>query len=78
MDIYKKLNLTTETLFEDNRNLQNAIKALPEDEAERALKIAHELMPMSENIAELCGKVEALLPNKSWPLPTYYDMLFIR
>jgi glutamine synthetase len=41
-------------------------------------KVAKELMPLSVEIANLCNQVEEIVPEDNWPLPKYYDMLFIR
>jgi glutamine synthetase len=35
-------------------------------------------MPISNEIAQLCNSVEEIVPEDNWPLPKYYDMLFIR
>ncbi len=78
MDIFKKLNLTVETLYEDARNLTNQVKELPHDESARARMIAETLMPMSEQLSLFCEQLEALIPDSKWPLPTYFDMLFLR
>lgn len=78
IDIFKKLNLILETLYEDTRNLGNMMKTLPEDEEEKARQIAEQLMPMSEQIAGFSAQIESILPEAEWPLPTYFDMLFLR
>ncbi|EQC52130.1 hypothetical protein, partial [Bacteriovorax sp. DB6_IX] len=78
MDVYKKVNLMLESLYEDTRNLANMVKTLPENEEERAKEIANSLMPLSEQIAKFIGEVEVHMPNEQWPLPSYFDMLFLR
>lgn len=47
-------------------------------EEDHSLKIANQLMPLSEEIAVLCNQIEDMIPEKYWDIPTYYDMLFIR
>lgn len=47
-------------------------------EAACADKFAQELMPLSTKIADWCNVVEEIVPEDMWPLPKYYDMLFIR
>jgi glutamine synthetase len=47
-------------------------------EAKCADKFAKELMPLSTHIADLCNIVEEAVPEDMWPVPKYYDMLFIR
>ena len=78
IDVYKKINLLLETLYEDSRNLANMLKALPEDEPERSRQIAQQLMPLSEQIATFVGQLETHMPTEQWPLPSLYDMLFLR
>jgi glutamine synthetase len=48
------------------------------DEESISLKIAHELMPASFEIASICNQIEELVPEDKWPVPKFYDMLFIR
>ncbi len=43
-----------------------------------AKKIATELMPKSVKIAQLCNKIEEIVPDNQWPIPKFFDMLFIR
>lgn len=76
--IYKKINYTTETLFNRVENLNNGLKELPADDLKKSKMIAGTLMPLSEEIATLCGELEEVIPESLWTLPTYYDMLFLR
>lgn len=48
------------------------------DEESIAKKIGQELMPASFKIADLCNAIEDVVPESKWPVPKYYDMLFIR
>ena len=48
------------------------------DERAYARKIVDELLPFSEKVAEASNKLEAIIPDDLWGLPTVYDMLFIR
>ncbi len=76
--LYKKLNYSTETLYNRVENLQNGLKELPEDGQKRSKIIADTLMPLSEEVANLCGEIEEMVPDHLWTLPKYYDMLFLR
>ncbi len=76
--IFKKLNYTTETLFNRVENLTNGLRELPEDGTKRSKVIADTLMPLTEEVANLCNEVEELVPDSLWELPKYYDMLFLR
>jgi glutamine synthetase len=48
------------------------------DEELIAKKIATELMPMSVQISKICNQIEEIVPEEMWPVPKFYDMLFIR
>jgi glutamine synthetase len=76
--LYKKLNYSTETLYNRVENLQNGLKELPEDDQKKSKIIAGTLMPLSEEVAILCGEIEEMVPDHLWTLPKYYDMLFLR
>lgn len=76
--IYKKINYSTETLFNRVENLSNGLKELSEDGRRRSKMIAETLMPLSTEIANLCGELEEIIPETEWTLPTYQDMLFLR
>ncbi|EQC47814.1 glutamine synthetase type III N-terminal domain protein [Bacteriovorax sp. BSW11_IV] len=77
-DLYKEINLSLESLYENARNLKNMINELPEDIDERAKKIAHELMPVCFAMAEYCNQIECLMPEGLWELPSFFDMLYLR
>lgn len=79
-ELLKQLSHLTKDLFDQtavmNANLDEMHAKL--DEETLAKKIATELMPASVKIAELCNQVEEIVPDDKWPVPKYYDMLFIR
>lgn len=78
-EILKDLQFSLEAVFEQTRNLKNSLLALGDehDEEKKAHKLAYELMPMSETVAEHCAKIEMLVPDHMWPLPTFFEMLFL-
>lgn len=76
--IFKKVNYATETLFTRVENLIKGVNELPEDDKQRSHTIAETLMPLSVEIADLCNEIEEIVPDTLWPLPKYYDMLFMR
>ena len=77
IDIYKKVNLTLDTLYQDAIKLEKMVNDLPKEQAKRATEIANVLMPMSEKIERNCSPLEGILPDSNWPLPSYSDMLFV-
>lgn len=79
IDLIKKLNFCTERLYSGVNGLAAKIEDLHKLEpSAQAKKIADELMPLSEEIAENSNKLEELVPADTWILPTYYDLLFVR
>lgn len=67
--LYDKTNLMTEAL--DQLHGEG-------NEEKMAKVIADELMPLSVEIASLCNQIEEVVPDEEWPVPKFYDMLFIR
>jgi glutamine synthetase len=79
LELLKDLATLSKTVYEQTVNLTGSLDALHKhDEETIAKKIASELMPQSFKIAELCNKIEEIIPDENWPLPKFYDMLFIR
>ena len=85
-DVSVETQLLTK-LSEVTKSLVGKIDALVEgaekyhktlDEVACADKYAKELMPICTEVAALCNNVEEIVPEDSWPLPKFYDMLFIR
>lgn len=79
LELLKDLATVAKTLYEQTTNLTSALDSIHKhDEETVAKKIAMELMPQSFKVAELCNKIEEIVPEETWPLPKFYDMLFIR
>jgi glutamine synthetase len=79
LELLKDLATLSKTVYEQTVNLTGSLDAIHKhDEETIAKKIASELMPQSFKIAELCNKIEEIIPDENWPLPKFYDMLFIR
>ena len=65
--------------MENKTKLLKEINAIGEDEGIKAAdKIAKELLPLSEKIADSVNFLEDNVAEDMWPIPTYYDLLFIR
>lgn len=77
MILLKNINDKVTDLYTKTEKLMTATDALGE-EIEDAEKIAHELLPLSEQIAEDLAYLEENVSEDLWPLPTYYDLLFVR
>lgn len=72
-DLTKDLSHKIDALIESSEKFHKSL-----DEAGCADKYAKELMPVSTEIAQICNRIEEIVPEDSWPLPKFYDMLFIR
>ncbi|HXH30602.1 MAG TPA: glutamine synthetase III [Bacteriovoracaceae bacterium] len=80
LELLKNLAALTASLHSQTNNLATSLDDLHKghDEENTAKKIAMELMPESVRVADLCNQIEEILPDENWPVPKYYDMLFIR
>lgn len=79
LTILKNINERVETLRSDNEKLGSMLDSIGENEDVKAAeKIAKEMMPLSEKMADTIAYLEENVSEELWSLPTYYDMLFIR
>jgi glutamine synthetase len=80
LELLKDLANYCKSLYEQTTNLTSTLEALHKSETEDgvAKKIAGELMPQSVKIGELCNHIEEIVPDDHWPVPKFFDMLFIR
>jgi glutamine synthetase len=80
LELLKDLSNVSKSLYEQTINLMNTLEDLHEKCSEDvfAKKIAQDLMPQSFAIAELCNRIEEVVPDELYPIPKFYDMLFIR
>ncbi|MBY0518379.1 MAG: glutamine synthetase III [Bacteriovoracaceae bacterium] len=79
-ELLKRLGETAKSLITKSETLVSSLHKYHKtlDESACADKIARELMPLSTDIATLCNQIEEIVPEDSWPIPKFYDMLFIR
>lgn len=78
IEIYKRLNIVVENLFDSARQLKTAVEALNSNSEDRATEIAAKVMPLSKKVAAACNALEEMTPDEMWRLPKFYDMLFLR
>ncbi len=79
MEMLKNLSsLTKDLMTQTNMLLANLTDYHKLDEATVAQKMAKELIPLAEQLAASSNAIEEMIPDEKWPLPTFYDMLFIR
>ena len=48
----------------------------PGEEA-RAEWLCHTILPAAQNLRNACDKMEEICSDERWPLPSYYEMLFL-
>ena len=79
-ELLTELSALSKSLYEQTTKLTEALESLLKegDEEKTAQVIAIELMPQSVEIASLCNQIEEIIPDEAWPVPKFYDMLFIR
>ncbi len=80
LELLKDLSSLSKSLYEQTVNMNSTLDELHHagDEEKFAKRLAAELMPQSVQIAELCNQIEEIVPDENWPVPKFYDMLFIR
>jgi glutamine synthetase len=78
LEIGKNVDHLVTNLNQSISALNNGVLSLGSDEEVSSQKIAHELVPLSEKIGDICNDLEGLIPSTEWTLPTYLDLLFIR
>ena len=61
------------------KNLDSCISNIPEEEGEeRALFLRDRVLPVIGELRVHVDRLEMLVSDKYWPLPTYHEMLFIK
>lgn len=78
-EILTNFNKEFEKLVSNSKKLDKYMQEHgTSDEIEYAELIASEILPLSEEIAESIAFFENNISDDAWPLPTYFDMLFIK
>lgn len=65
-------------IYNSTEKLDKMLSELGEDEEANSKKIATELFPLSEKVADASNKIEEFVPDTLWTLPKYIDMLFLK
>jgi glutamine synthetase len=77
--ILDNLSNHMKALYDYSNELKNKLDQLETlDESAQAAKISNELLPLSEKITLEANHIENIVPDNSWPIPTYFEMLFVR
>jgi glutamine synthetase len=75
--LLKSINDNMTVLYEKTQKLMQETDKLGEEIGDAEV-IANTLLPLSEEIAEHVAFLEENVAEELWPLPTYYDLLFVR
>lgn len=79
MEILADINTKVEELRADNKTMISLLESIEGNEdISAADKIAKDMLPLSEKMADIVAYLEENVAEELWPIPTYYDMLFIR
>lgn len=79
LEILKAINTAMTNVATKTKSLKASLnKYEGQHNIEYATVIAKELLPLSEEIAEQIAYLEDNINEELWPLPTYFDMLFIK
>ncbi|MGB0452947.1 MAG: glutamine synthetase III [Bacteriovoracaceae bacterium] len=77
-ELLKRINFALESLYSSTEQLKEGLNSLGSNDTADAKTIAGTLFPLSEKVAESASALEDIVPDSSWTLPTYFDMLFLR
>lgn len=77
-ELFVKLSTLNNQISKLIAELKNGMHQEFESHEQKASNIAYTMMPLSDQIAKLCGQIEEVMPDDLWKLPKYYDMLFLR
>ena len=76
-DLLGRVSVLTEELYNQCRELDNAVYSVPKDSAETVAHYYHDaILPLMDAMRAPADKLEMLVGKKYWPFPTYSDMLF--
>ena len=75
---FEQLNQLCEDLTKTLDHFWTSLKNDSHDEKLVAIKYASEYLPMTEKLADISNQIENMLPEDLMPIPSYYEMLFVR
>ena len=79
LGILKLINKHVEDLVENTEKLSKMLEENEgKDDIDYADTIAHKMFPLSEKIGLIVSELEENVSEEIWPLPTYFDLLFVR
>ena len=76
--LMKRLILLIDSVHSSAQILSHGVENLSGDAVKDSSEIAHNLLQLSETIANSCNELEEIIPSENWRLPTYLEMLFVK
>lgn len=75
----KLIGELTSKLMKENEKLSDSLGKVEQthDEPKKADMLASEIHESMELVRSVCDKLESVLPDELWPLPKYWEMLFL-
>jgi glutamine synthetase len=74
-----ELNGLVQKMQEAIQGLEKALGSHVEGSTlDHATHVRDKVVPAMANVREVADKLECIVPDESWPLPTYQEMLFIK
>ncbi len=76
--LVNKIDTLTNELYTTVEDINSTVEDFGHDEEANAKVISTTLMEKSEKVLELTARLEDIIPDHSWNIPTYFDLLFVR
>ena len=66
-------------IYVTNKDIQAKVEAADavHDEAKKAEMLGSKVKPMMDELREYVDELEGLVDDETWPLPKFWEMLFI-
>jgi len=79
VELYKRVSYSTENLFNKLNQLRTALEgAAAHGHHKKGEVFVKELFPLSQTVGQFCNEIEEVIPDTLYPMPKFYDMLFVR
>jgi len=78
-DILKKVVDLVNNIYSVNKEIQSKVDAVNavHDEAKKAETLCAKVKPKMDELREYVDTLEGLVDDEKWPLPKFWEMLFI-
>jgi len=79
IELLKKITDLINNIFATNRDIQQKVESANalHDEQKKAEMLSFKVKPKMEELREYVDDLEILVDDEFWPLPKFWEMLFI-